>query len=233
MSEIQIKTQIEKLQNLASNGIDSKKLDEAKSILEVIKSEKASKAQLEEIIKLLDREVKNFPAGNFVAVNTLNSQKEDFEKLLSNYSEEKQTIIDGSVDSTQEVKGTLVKPSEVNNDSQKKYNEKHIETYSKRINTVLGKLDENDKTQKEIKEALGNTLISSSDIRVRNLQDLLISSGAKINSDGWFGKKTMKALEKIVGIKTVDTPKKIINLNILQIKILLKTILKLQILLLH
>ncbi len=205
MSEIQIKTQIEKLQNLASNWIDSKELDEAKSILEVIKSEKASKTQLEEIIKLLqDQTAKN---SDYVVITKLSSYQKDFEKLLSNYSEEKQVIVDETVANKSEVIKDQNKVNE-NSDSQKRYNEKHIETYSQRINTVLEKLDENDKTQKEIKEALGNTLISSSDIRVRNLQDLLISSWAKIKSDWFFWPKTMKALEKIVGIKTVDAPKK-------------------------
>lgn len=211
MSEIQIQNEIEKLKTLSNNWIEWEELDEAKSILEVIKSGKASKQQLEEIIKILDREVKNFPAGNFVAVNTLNWQKEDFEKLLSNYNAGKQVIVDTASEWTQDVKWTIVTPIEASTNTLNAFNEKNIKKYQKRIENVISKLDLANENQKKLKEELEKLLENPSNTQVEIVQNIIISLWGKVsksgNADWFFGGLTIKALEKIVWIKTIEADK--------------------------
>ncbi len=208
MAEIQIQNEIDKLKKIASNWVDSSELEEVKSILEVIKPG-ASKEQLEEIIKLLDNEVRTFQSGNFVAVNTLNSHKEDFENLLSKYNTEKQIIVDESVESAQDIKWTIVKPIESEQIILNKYNERFIKKFEKRINNVISKLDENNEEQKKLKDELKKLLENPSNSQVELIQNIIVSLWGKVsksgNADWFFGPKTIKALENIVGIEVVSS----------------------------
>jgi len=119
MSE-NIQNNIEKLKSMSQNS----DINEIKKLLDEIKNpvwteEKATKKQLQETISFLDRQIRIF-AWEPVKANILNGFKADFEKLISNYGQEKEYIKTDTNSSTSNMNQEMISISSVDKIETKK-----------------------------------------------------------------------------------------------------------------
>lgn len=208
MSETQIQNKISELKDLSIWWLNTdgpfNDFEKAKNILEIIKNEKTSQNQLKEIIKFLE-EQKMQSIWSPVKFHELNRYKEDFEKLLANYGEEKKEIINKASADTKDVKSQNNQVGEFIVDWYD--NKKAIKRYSTRLSKIIAKFDEKDTDEAKLKELLEKTISNPSKENIIALQDFMKDSWEILkiskdgNSDGKFGQRTIAGLEKIVWIE--------------------------------